>query len=100
MHSALNQTYANLEIVVVVYGPNPDTVKILQDLQEPRLRIVALAENVGVSEARNIGVRNAKGEDGSLSSTMMTNGCRKKRPNKWHPLSTPTPRRTSLCVVA
>jgi glycosyltransferase involved in cell wall biosynthesis len=59
---ALRQTYSNLEAVVVVDGPDPATVEALEALNEPRLRIVALSENVGGSEARNRGVRKAKGE--------------------------------------
>jgi glycosyltransferase involved in cell wall biosynthesis len=62
VRSALAQTYANLEVVVVIDGPDPSTVQALEALNEPRLRIVALEENVGGSEARNIGVREAKGE--------------------------------------
>jgi glycosyltransferase involved in cell wall biosynthesis len=59
---ALSQTHSNLEAVVVVDGPDPATVEALEALNEPRLRIVALSENVGGSEARNLGVRKAKGE--------------------------------------
>jgi glycosyltransferase involved in cell wall biosynthesis len=62
VRSALAQTYANLEIVVVIDGPDPSTVRALEALNEPRLRIVALEESVGGSEARNIGVREAEGE--------------------------------------
>jgi hypothetical protein len=62
VRSALSQTYVNLEVVVVVDGPDLSTVKALEQLNEPRLRVVALEENVGGSEARNIGARQAKGE--------------------------------------
>lgn len=62
VESALAQTYTNLEVIVVIDGPDPKTVEALEALQDLRLRIVALAENVGGSEARNIGVREAKGE--------------------------------------
>jgi glycosyltransferase involved in cell wall biosynthesis len=60
--SALNQSYSNLEVVVVVDGLDPITVEELQALAEPRLRVIALTENVGGSEARNIGVRESRGE--------------------------------------
>jgi glycosyltransferase involved in cell wall biosynthesis len=60
--SALGQSYASLEVIVVVDGPDPATAQVLEALGDSRLRIVALAENVGGSEARNIGVREAKGE--------------------------------------
>lgn len=59
---ALNQTYSNLEVVVVIDGPDLATLEALETLNEPRLRIVALPENVGGSEARNQGVQKARGE--------------------------------------
>ncbi|HEY5214677.1 MAG TPA: glycosyltransferase family 2 protein [Acidobacteriaceae bacterium] len=62
IRSALNQSYLNLEVIVVVDGPEPDTVKILEAFEEPRLRIVELRQNVGPAEVRNIGVREANGE--------------------------------------
>lgn len=62
VRSALRQTYGNLEVIVVVDGPDPATVRALATLNEPRVRIVSLEESVGGSEARNIGVREARGE--------------------------------------
>jgi glycosyltransferase involved in cell wall biosynthesis len=62
VHSALGQTYKNLEIVVVVDGPDAQTVRALVDLGEPAVRICHLAESVGGAEARNEGVRAATGE--------------------------------------
>jgi len=62
VRSALNQSYKHLEVVVVVDGPDEATVEMLKALQESRLRVVELPENVGGSEARNVGVRNANGE--------------------------------------
>lgn len=62
VRSALGQTHTNLEVVVVVDGHDPLTLQTLEALNEPRLRIIALDEGVGGSEARNIGVREAKGE--------------------------------------
>jgi glycosyltransferase involved in cell wall biosynthesis len=61
VRSALCQTYANLEVVVVVDGPDSATVEALEALDEQRLRIVALPESVGGSEARNTGIRAANG---------------------------------------
>jgi glycosyltransferase involved in cell wall biosynthesis len=62
VRSALNQTYSNLEVIVVVDGTDLDTVNTLEALDEHRLRIISLEENVGVAEARNIGACRAKGE--------------------------------------
>ena len=61
VRSALDQTYPNLEVVTVVDGPDPTTISVLNEIHDARLRVIALAENVGGSEARNIGVRDARG---------------------------------------
>lgn len=61
VRSALEQTYPEVEVVVVVDGPDPVTVEALEALAEPRLQVIALAENAGGSEARNIGIRAARG---------------------------------------
>jgi glycosyltransferase involved in cell wall biosynthesis len=60
--SVLNQTYRNLEIVVIVDGPDSATMTAMQDVSGPNVRVIELPQNVGGSEARNTGVRNAKGE--------------------------------------
>jgi glycosyltransferase involved in cell wall biosynthesis len=59
--TVLEQTYPNIEVVVVIDGPDEETVKVLEALEDARIRIIALTENVGGSEARNTGVREAKG---------------------------------------
>ncbi|WP_045235233.1 glycosyltransferase family 2 protein [Deinococcus pimensis] len=62
LRSALSQTLANIEVVVVIDGPDPDTAAALERIEDDRLRVVALPENVGGSEARNVGVRAARSE--------------------------------------
>ena len=62
VHSALNQTYACLEIIVVVDGPDSVTQDALAAIRDSRLRVIVLEKNVGVAEARNIGVRRANGD--------------------------------------
>jgi len=59
--SASNQTYKNIEIIVVIDGPDPATVDYLTTVPDARLRVVPLKENVRGGEARNIGVRTATG---------------------------------------
>jgi len=56
------QTYRDLEIVVVIDGPNPATRESLATVDDPRLRVVENSTNVGISNARNIGAREARGE--------------------------------------
>jgi glycosyltransferase involved in cell wall biosynthesis len=60
--SALGQTLENLEVIVVVDGPDPATLAALGAVTDPRLRVVALPEGVGGAEARNVGVRHARAE--------------------------------------
>lgn len=62
IRSALRQTWLNMEVIVVVDGPDPATAGFLETLSDPRLRVVFLAESCGGSEARNTGVRSARGE--------------------------------------
>jgi len=62
LRSALAQTFENLEVVVVIDGPDPETVARLDAVKDSRVRYVALPDNVGGAEARNIGVRASRGE--------------------------------------
>ena len=62
VRSALRQTWLNMEVIVVVDGPDPATGEYLETLTDPRLRVVFLAERLGGSDARNAGVRAARGE--------------------------------------
>lgn len=61
VRSALAQTATDLEVIVIVDGPDEQTVQVLAQLAEPRLRIVSLPQSVGAQEARNAGVREALG---------------------------------------
>ena len=62
MRSAMRQTWPNLELIVVVDGPDPATAAYLETCNDPRLRVVFLDERRGGSDARNAGVRAACGE--------------------------------------
>ncbi len=61
VRSALQQTYSRIEVVVVIDGPDPETEASLAQIHDLRLRVLPLAINVGGAEARNIGVRAARG---------------------------------------
>lgn len=60
--SALQQDFPNLEVIVVVDGEDLRTYDVVYSIRDTRLRMIDLAVNVGAAEARNIGVRAAKGE--------------------------------------
>jgi hypothetical protein len=60
--SALRQDFESIEILVVVDGEDRPTSEALEAFGDERLRVIKLAANVGGAEARNIGVREARGE--------------------------------------
>ncbi len=60
VRSALAQTLTDIEVIVVVDGPDPETVDALAEIGDPRLRVVALPEQGGAPNARNMGVREAR----------------------------------------
>ncbi len=57
VRSALAQEYEDLEVVVVVDGPDNATEKALADVSDKRLRDIVLPRPVGLAKARNLGVR-------------------------------------------
>lgn len=62
--SVLNQTYQNFELIVVDDCSNDDSLsRIEQKAQrDNRIRVIALEYNAGVANARNVGIKEAKGE--------------------------------------
>ena len=60
--SVLNQTYQNIEIIVVDdESPDKSIPKIEQQFHDPRIRIIK-QKNRGLAGARNTGIRSANGE--------------------------------------
>lgn len=61
IHSVLNQTFTDYEIVVVNDGSTDNTLKSITAIQDSRIRIIN-KENGGVSSARNLGIEKAQYE--------------------------------------
>jgi glycosyltransferase involved in cell wall biosynthesis len=61
IRSALDQTFRDLEVVVVVDGPDDATSAALSDVDDPRLRVVLSPQSQGAPGARNLGVRESRG---------------------------------------
>lgn len=63
IESVLNQTYHDLEIILVNDGSTDETLKIIQQYQnkDERIKIID-KENAGVSDSRNRGIEIATGE--------------------------------------
>lgn len=62
VQSALIQTLKEIEVIVIIDGPDEATVKELSRINDARLRVIELPVSGGASEARNTGVTEAKGE--------------------------------------
>jgi|ERR1700674_3626244 len=62
VRSAFNQTYRDIEVIVVIDGPDSASHETLRTIPDARLKIIALKQSVGGSDARNIGVENANGD--------------------------------------
>ncbi|MFF5077997.1 glycosyltransferase family 2 protein [Actinoplanes sp. NPDC000266] len=61
VQSALGQTHRDLEVIVVIDGPDAPTSSALSLLKDDRLRVVELPESGKAPNARNQGVTNARG---------------------------------------
>lgn len=60
--SVINQTYTNLEILLIDDGSTDNTATLCKEFTKNHKRIRYLyKDNGGVSSARNLGIRNAKG---------------------------------------
>ena len=62
MSSIINQTYDNLEIVVVDDFSTDDTVKIIESFNDKRIKIIRNDSNRGAAYSRNVGIKNSTGD--------------------------------------
>ena len=62
LRSVLGQTYGSLDVVVVIDGPDPDTLGALAGCPDERLRVLQLPTSAGAGAARNHAASRARGE--------------------------------------
>lgn len=62
INSVLLQSTADLEVVVVVDGPDPETTQLLDSVVDRRVRVIQNPRTLGGAETRNVGIR-AAGSD-------------------------------------
>lgn len=60
--SVLNQTYKNIEVIVVDDGSSDNTEEALKKIKDERLKYIKLSENVGACKARNRGIEESSGK--------------------------------------
>ena len=62
VNSVLNQTYKDLELLIIDDGSTDNTKELLEQINDDRIRYIYLGANSGASNARNAGVSYALGE--------------------------------------
>lgn len=60
--SVLEQSYSNIELIVVDDASKDDTMQIVESIEDPRIIYIKLDKNVGAAGARNAGVKNSASE--------------------------------------
>lgn len=62
VNSALNQTYKNIEVLVVDDGSSDDTLERVQSIRDTRLKVFPLHDHINANVARNYGIDHARGK--------------------------------------
>lgn len=62
VNSVLNQTYKNIELIVVDDCSTDDTIDILEKINDKRLKVIRHPKNKGQNAARNTGIKESSGE--------------------------------------
>lgn len=62
VNSVLEQTYSDIEVIVVDDCSTDDTEDVIKSIKNNKLKYIRCSQNGGVAAARNIGLENAQGE--------------------------------------
>ena len=60
--SVLNQSYTNLELIIVDDCSNDNSLQVVREFQDKRIKVIASEQNSGANAARNKGILAAKGQ--------------------------------------
>ena len=60
--SILAQTFGEFEFLILDDASTDGTAEYLRSIEDPRVRIISLPQNIGLTTALNVGLREAKGE--------------------------------------
>ncbi|MFV8226695.1 glycosyltransferase family 2 protein [Christiangramia aquimixticola] len=61
IQSILSQTYKNFELIIVDDASTDNTLEVIKQFKDKRIRLLRNRDNYGVSVSRNKGISNAKG---------------------------------------
>ncbi len=61
INSVLNQDYENWELLLVENGSVDDSVELIRQFEDPRIKLIVMEGNVGAANARNEGMKQADG---------------------------------------
>lgn len=62
IESVLQQTYQDLELIIVDDGSTDGTDEFVAEIRDDRIKYIYYLKNQGVSHARNVGLQNVQGE--------------------------------------
>ena len=62
IRSALEQSFSDIEVIVVDDGSQDNSLDEIRAIDDPRLRLISFPENQGAAEATNRGILEASGE--------------------------------------
>lgn len=62
MDSILNQTWGDFEFIIVNDGSTDNSLQILKEYSDKRIKIITYEENKGVAHARNVGLEHCTSE--------------------------------------
>ena len=62
INSVLEQTYENIEVIVVDDASTDNTKEVVKKIKDKRVKYIGLKQNKGACNARNVGIENATGD--------------------------------------
>jgi glycosyltransferase involved in cell wall biosynthesis len=62
IRSVLDQTFREFELIVVDDASTDETLQVVREIEDDRLRIIALEQQAGAPGARNAGLKEARGK--------------------------------------